>query len=159
MVNSISAMAATYEYIYHFARMHTQDSRRLLAERDGELLSLRSELERYKQQAAREIANKTRLAQALDESHSHARELEELLQQWQMEVGCLSACVSVCLCVCLFLLDESHSHARELACVSVCLSVSAGGAAAAVADGGGVSVCLSVSTHTQEELLCTNRSV
>ena len=47
---------------------------------------LRSELERYKQQAAKEIANKTKLAQALDESHGHARELEELLQTWQLEV-------------------------------------------------------------------------
>ena len=71
---------------------HTQESRRLLAERDGELLKLRSELDRYKQQAAREIANKTKLAQALDESHSHARELEELLQQWQMEVGVAGGC-------------------------------------------------------------------
>lgn len=58
----------------------------LLAERDRELVRLRSELERYKQQAAREIANKTKLAQSLDESHKHARELEELLQQWQIEV-------------------------------------------------------------------------
>ena len=71
----------------HSHHPRSQESRRLLAERDGELLSLRSELERYKQQAAREIANKTRLAQALDESHSHASQLEELLQQWQMEVG------------------------------------------------------------------------
>ena len=47
---------------------------------------LRSELERYKQQATKEIANKTKLAQAMDESYGHARELEELLQTWQLEV-------------------------------------------------------------------------
>ena len=63
-----------------------QDSRKLLAERDEELGKLRSELDRYKQMAAKEIANKTKLAQALDESHGHAKELEELLQSWQLEV-------------------------------------------------------------------------
>ena len=64
-----------------------QESRVLLAERDEELTKLRLELDHYKQQAAKEIANKTKLAQALDESHRHARELEELLQQWQLEVS------------------------------------------------------------------------
>ena len=64
-----------------------QESRALLAERDEELTKLRLELDHYKQQAAKEIANKTKLAQALDESHRHARELEELLQQWQLEVS------------------------------------------------------------------------
>lgn len=58
----------------------------MLADRDEELLRLRSELDRYKQQAAKEIANKTKLAQALDDSQGHARELEELLQTWQLEV-------------------------------------------------------------------------
>ena len=48
---------------------------------------MRSELERYMQQAVREIANKTKLAQALDKSHQHARDMEERIQQWQMEVG------------------------------------------------------------------------
>lgn len=50
------------------------------------MVRVRGELERYRQQAAREIANKTKLAQSLDQSHSHAQELEELLQQWQLEV-------------------------------------------------------------------------
>lgn len=63
-----------------------QESRKILAERDEELVRLRTELDRYRQQAAREIANKTKLAQSLDESHSHAQELEELLQKWQLEV-------------------------------------------------------------------------
>ncbi len=63
-----------------------QDSRKVLGERDEELVRVRSELERYRQQAAREIANKTKLAQSLDQSHTHAQELEELLQQWQFEV-------------------------------------------------------------------------
>ena len=58
-----------------------------MSERDEELIRLRNELDRYKQQAAREIANKTKVAQALDESHEHARELEELLQSWQLEVN------------------------------------------------------------------------
>ena len=49
-------------------------------------MKVRTELERYRQQAAREIANKTKLAQSLDESHTHAQELEELLQKWQLEV-------------------------------------------------------------------------
>ena len=71
-----------------------QDSRKLLAEREDELVRGRTELERYRQQAAREIANKTKLAQSLDESHTHAQELEELLQKWQLEV-----CVCVCVCV------------------------------------------------------------
>ena len=63
-----------------------QDSRQLLATRDSELVRLKQELERYKQQAAREIANKTRLAQALDQSQSHVGQLEELLQNWQLQV-------------------------------------------------------------------------
>ena len=37
-------------------------------------------------QAAREIANKTKIAKSLDESLSHVREMEELTQQWQLEV-------------------------------------------------------------------------
>lgn len=66
-----------------------QDSRQLLATRDLELVRLKQELERYKQQAAREIANKTRLAQALDQSQNHVAQLEELLQSWQLQVGAL----------------------------------------------------------------------
>lgn len=53
-------------------------------ERDSEIVQLKQELERFKQQAAREVANKTRLAQALDESHRHATEVEEALQEWRL---------------------------------------------------------------------------
>lgn len=63
-----------------------QDTRQLLAARDKELSQLKNELDRYRQQAAREIANKTRLAQALDQSQSHTSQLEGLLQKWQFEV-------------------------------------------------------------------------
>lgn len=63
-----------------------QESRRLLAERDKELAQLKTEVETYKMQAAREIANKTKIAKSLDESLSHMREIEELTQQWQLEV-------------------------------------------------------------------------
>ena len=66
--------------------VHVQETRQLLTQRDQELTRLRSDLERYKQQTVREIANKTKLAQALDDSHQHAREMEELMQQWQIEV-------------------------------------------------------------------------
>ena len=64
-----------------------KESRQLLAARDQELQHSKQELERYKQQAAREIANKTRLAQALDQSQSHVAQLEELLQDWQLQVS------------------------------------------------------------------------
>ena len=63
-----------------------EDTRQLLASRDTELLQMKSELDRYRQQAAREIANKTRLAQALDQSQSHTSQLEDILQGWQLEV-------------------------------------------------------------------------
>ena len=63
-----------------------QESRRLLAERDKELSQLKTEVETYKMQAAREIANKTKIAKSLDESLSHVREMEELTQQWKLEV-------------------------------------------------------------------------
>ena len=63
------------------------DTRQVLSARDEELGELRGQLERYKQQAAREIANKTRLAQALDQSQNHVVQLEELLQSWQLKVG------------------------------------------------------------------------
>ena len=58
----------------------------MLADRDEELARLHSQLDRYKQQVARKIANKTKIAQALDASHSHASELEELLQKWQLDL-------------------------------------------------------------------------
>ena len=63
-----------------------KETRQLLSSRDQELVQLKQELERYKQQAAREIANKTRLAQALDRSQSHVQQLEEILQTWQLQV-------------------------------------------------------------------------
>ena len=63
-----------------------QETRQLLAARDQELVQLKGELDRYRQQAAREIANKTRLAQALDQSQSHTSHLEGLLQGWQEKV-------------------------------------------------------------------------
>lgn len=64
-----------------------KDTRQLLAARDRELEESKQDLECYKQQAAREIANKTRLAQALDQSQSHVAQLEELLQNWQLQVA------------------------------------------------------------------------
>lgn len=63
-----------------------KDTRHLLAARDEELEQLKQELDRYRQQAAREIANKTRLAQALDHSQTHVAQLEEVLQNWQLQV-------------------------------------------------------------------------
>lgn len=46
--------------------------------------TLKQELNRYKQQVVKEMANKTRLAQSLDDSHKHAVELEESLEEWQI---------------------------------------------------------------------------
>lgn len=67
-----------------------QESRKLLAERDEELAQIKSELEHYKVQVAREIANKTKIAKSLDESLSHVREMEEITQQWQLEVSVIN---------------------------------------------------------------------
>lgn len=69
-----------------FISLLLKGSRKMLADRDEELARLHSELDRYKQQVAREIANKTKLAQTLDASHSHASELEELIQKWQLDL-------------------------------------------------------------------------
>ncbi len=63
-----------------------KDSRQLLSSRDKELVDLKRNLDRYKQQAAKEIANKTRLAQALDQSQRHASQLEELMENWRLQV-------------------------------------------------------------------------
>lgn len=41
-------------------------------------------------QVAREIANKTKIAKSLDESLSHVREMEEITQQWQLEVSVIN---------------------------------------------------------------------
>ena len=50
-------------------------------------MHLKTELEQYKVQVAREIANKTKIAKSLDESLTQVREMEEITQQWQLEVG------------------------------------------------------------------------
>ena len=64
-----------------------QESRKLLADRDEEITHLKSELEQYKIQVAREIAHKTKIAKSLDESLKQVREMEEITLQWQLEVG------------------------------------------------------------------------
>lgn len=62
------------------------ESQDLLAKRDQELRMLREEVEKYKQQVAKEIVSKTKTAQALDESERQARERDILLQQWQLDL-------------------------------------------------------------------------
>ncbi|KAL5493227.1 hypothetical protein EMCRGX_G014374 [Ephydatia muelleri] len=62
-----------------------QEARHILDDRDTEISRLKAENDRYRQQAAKEIANKTKLAQALDESKRQATELHEILQQWQLD--------------------------------------------------------------------------
>ena len=57
-----------------------------MATRDKEIVKLKAEVDRYKQQTAKEVANKTRLAQSLDESTRQAIELENALQQWQLSM-------------------------------------------------------------------------
>ena len=74
-----------------------KETRQLLAARDEELSGLKGELDRYRQQAAREMANKTRLAQALDQSQSHTSQLEALLQGWQTKV-CESSSIGIVAC-------------------------------------------------------------
>ena len=66
--------------------MSVQEARELLSDRDKEIAVLKSELEQYKQQVVKEVANKTRLAQALDESTQHATDIEETLEQWQVSM-------------------------------------------------------------------------
>ena len=62
------------------------ESQDLLAKRDQELRMLREEVEKYKQQLAKEIVSKTKIAQALDESERQARERDILMQQWQLDL-------------------------------------------------------------------------
>jgi len=81
-----------------------KETRQLLAARDDELRGLKRELDRYRQQAAREMANKTRLAQALDQSQSHTSQLEALLQGWQAKVVNVRQCnlaIRLCSVFCL----------------------------------------------------------
>ena len=59
----------------------------MLVDRDEEISRIKMELDRYKTQVAREIANKTKLAQSLDASLSAVSEMEELTQEWQLEVS------------------------------------------------------------------------
>ena len=47
---------------------------------------MKSEVDHYKCQAAKEVANKTKLAQSLDESTQQATELESTLENWQLSV-------------------------------------------------------------------------
>ena len=62
------------------------ESQDLLAKRDQELRMLREEVEKYKQQLAKEIVSKTKIAQALDESERQARERDILMQQCQLDL-------------------------------------------------------------------------
>ena len=62
------------------------ESQDLLAKRDQELRMLREEVGRYKQQLAKEIVSKTKIAQALDESERQARERDILMQQCQLDL-------------------------------------------------------------------------
>ena len=48
---------------------------------------MKDTVEEYKQLAAKEVANKTKLAKSLDESSHHAVELEDTLQQWQLSMA------------------------------------------------------------------------
>ncbi len=50
------------------------------------MTKLKKELEHYKQQGAKEVANKTKLAQSLDESTRRAMELETTLENWQLSI-------------------------------------------------------------------------
>ena len=59
----------------------------MLMDRDEEISRLKTELDLYKTLVVREIANKTKLAQSLDASLSAVREMEELTQEWQLEVS------------------------------------------------------------------------
>ena len=66
--------------------LFSQESKDLLSSRDKEVTKLKSEVEQYKQQAAKEVANKTKLAQLLDESTRQAIELEGTLETWQLSI-------------------------------------------------------------------------
>lgn len=57
-----------------------------MEERDKEISLLKATIEEYKQVAAKEVANKTKLAKSLDESSRHAIQLEDTLQQWRLSM-------------------------------------------------------------------------
>lgn len=63
-----------------------QESRRLLSEREHELTVMRKELDKYRQQVAKEILKKTEISAALDQSRTHALRLESLIERWQQEL-------------------------------------------------------------------------
>ena len=63
-----------------------QESRRLLSERERELTVVRKELDKYRQQVAKEILRKTEISAALDQSRTHALRLESLVERWQQEL-------------------------------------------------------------------------
>ena len=50
------------------------------------MAQLKTEVEGGKIRVAREIANKTKIAKSLDESLALVRDMEEMTQQWQLEV-------------------------------------------------------------------------
>jgi chromosome segregation ATPase len=62
------------------------ESRKLLSEREQELSIMRRELDKYKQQAAKEILKKTEISAALDQSRTHALRLESFVERWQQEL-------------------------------------------------------------------------
>ena len=62
------------------------ESRELLIEKDKELECVHAELEKCRTQVTKEIVNKTKLAQSLNETEQQARELEGVLQEWQLEL-------------------------------------------------------------------------
>ena len=62
------------------------ESRRLLSERGQELNIMRKELDKYKQQAAKEILKKTEISAALDQSRTHTLRLQSLIERWQQEL-------------------------------------------------------------------------
>ena len=63
-----------------------RESRELLLQKDEELERIHEEVEKCRDQVTKEIVKKTKLAQSLDETEQQARELEGILQEWQLEL-------------------------------------------------------------------------
>ena len=63
-----------------------RESRELLLQKDEELERTHEEVEKCRDQVTKEIVKKTKLAQSLDETEQQARELEGILQEWQLEL-------------------------------------------------------------------------
>ena len=63
-----------------------RESRELLLQKDEELERTHEEVEKCRDQVTKEIVKKTQLAQSLDETEQQARELEGILQEWQLEL-------------------------------------------------------------------------